>query len=165
MTEKTAVMLLEQLDLNQLLNTPTPSPADAELAERISGGSTGTNSFWQLAGLVLMLIIILVAAYYTSRLVGGIKLGQLRKSNFQVIDSYRVTPNKALQIVRIGNKYIVIAIGKDDINFITELDESEVILKEFQQGEKRGFDQSFKQILDKLKNNYDAKADNHEDTK
>ena len=73
----------------------------------------------------------------------------MKKSNFQVIDSYRVTPNKALQIVKIGNKYVVVAIGKDNINFITELDEAEVIIRESHQGEK----QSFKQILDKLKNN------------
>lgn len=164
MTEKTTVLLLEQLDLDQLLGTPTPSPAAMDSAAGISGGGTGYSSFWQLAGLVLMLIIILVAAHYTSRIIGGIKLGQLRKSNFQVIDSYRITPNKALQIVRIGNKYIVIAIGKDDINFITELDESEVILRELHQGEKLSFEQSFKQILDKLKNNDDAKAGNHEDT-
>lgn len=164
MTEKTTVMLLEQLDINQLLGTPTPSPAVTDSIGSISGESSGYNSFWQLAGLVLMLIIILIAAYYTSRIVGGIKLGQLRRSNFQVIDSYRITPNKTLQIVKIGNKYIVIAIGKDDVNYITELDESEVILKEFHQGEKQGLEQSFKQILDKLKNNKDAKADNHEDT-
>ncbi len=148
-----------QLDLDQLLGTPTPTPVEGDLTQVLSGAGSG-HSFWQLAGLLLALIIILVAAYYTSRLVGGVKLGQLQKSNFQVIDSYRITSNKMLQIVKIGNKYIVIAVGKEEISYITELEEAQVLRKEFRPGEK----QSFKQILDKLKNNKDAKADNHEDT-
>jgi flagellar protein FliO/FliZ len=142
-------MLLEGLDLNKIIGTPTTSPAAEGSSVTLPQGTSSYDSPLQLVGLVFLLIIILVAAYYTSKFIGGIKLGQMRKSNFQVIDSYRVTPNKALQIVKIGNKYVVISIGKDDINFITELDEAEVIIRESQKGEK----QSFKQIFDKLKNN------------
>lgn len=149
MTGKTMVMLLDNLDLDKVFGTATPSPTAGEGSGNLSKGVSTYDSLWQLVGLVLLLIIILIAAYYTSRFIGGIKLGQLKKSNFQVIDSYRVTPNKALQIVKIGNKYVVIAIGKDDITYITELDESEVMIREIHQGDK----QSFKQIFDKLKNN------------
>ena len=149
MTGNTRIMLLEGLDLDKIIGTPTPSPTAEGSTVTIPQGASSYDSILQLVGLVFLLIIILVAAYYTSKFIGGIKLGQMKKSNFQVIDSYRVTPNKVLQIVKIGNKYVVVAIGKDNINFITELDESEVIIRESQQGEK----QSFKQILDKLKNN------------
>jgi flagellar protein FliO/FliZ len=148
MTGNTRIMLLESLDLDKIIGTPTPSPVGGDASITVpQSGSYG--SLGQLIGLVALLIVILVAAYYTSRLIGGIKLGQMKKSNFQVIDSYRVTPNKALQLVKIGNKYIVIAIGKDDIHYITELEENEVTFRESQPGEK----QSFKQILEKLKNN------------
>jgi flagellar protein FliO/FliZ len=143
------IMLLEGLDLGKIIGTPTPSPTAGDASATLPTGASSYDSIWQLVGLVFMLIIILVAAYYTSKFIGGIKMGQMKKSNFQVIDSYRVTPNKALQIVKIGNKYVVIAIGKDNINLITELDESEVMIRESNPSEK----QSFKQILDKLKNN------------
>ncbi len=149
MTGNTSIMLLEGLDLDKIIGTPTPSPATGGSSAMIPQGTSAYDSIPQLIGLVLLLIIILVAAYYTSRFIGGIKLGQMKKSNFQVIDSYRVTSNKVLQIVKIGNKYVVIAIGKDNINYITEIDEAEVVVRDSQQGEK----QSFKQILDKLKNN------------
>jgi flagellar protein FliO/FliZ len=149
MSGNTVIMLLEGLDLGKIIGTPTPLPTVGDASDPIPQGLSSYDSVWQLVGLIALLIIILVAAYYTSRFIGGIKLGQMRKSNFQVIDSYRVTPNKVLQIVKIGNKYVVIAIGKDDIHFITELDEAEVIIRESHQVEK----QSFKQILDKLKNN------------
>jgi flagellar protein FliO/FliZ len=142
-------MLLEGLDLDKIIGTPIPSSAAEGSSVTLPQGTASYDSPLQLVGLVFLLIIILIAAYYTSKFIGGIKLGQMKKSNFQVIDSYRVTPNKALQIVKIGNKYVVISIGKDNINFITELDEAEVVIRESHQGEK----QSFIQIFDKLKNN------------
>jgi flagellar protein FliO/FliZ len=148
MTENTRIMLLEGLDLDKIIGTPTTSPTSEGSSATLPKGASSYDSPLQLVGLVFLLIIILLAAYYTSKFIGGIKLGQMKKSNFQVIDSYRVTPNKALQIVKIGNKYVVISIGKDNINFITELDEAEVVIRESHQGEK----QSFIQIFDKLKN-------------
>jgi flagellar protein FliO/FliZ len=146
MTGKTIVILQKTFDLNAVLGTPTPSvtPGD-QLPAKVSS----FDSISQLVGLVFLLIIILVAAYFTSKFVGGIKLGQLKNSNFKVIDSYRISPNKVIQIVKIGNKYMVIAIAKDTINVITELEEAEVLIKEVHQGER----QNFKQILEKLRNN------------
>lgn len=107
-----------------------------------------TDNVLQLIGLCLLLVIILAAAYYTTRLVGRYKLGQLKDSNFKVVDSYRISPNKMLQIVKIGHKYVVIGIGKDQISYITELSENEIIPKEVYEGQK----QSFRQILEKLRN-------------
>jgi flagellar protein FliO/FliZ len=107
-----------------------------------------TDNVLQLIGLVLLMILILVAAYYTSRFIGAKKLGQLKNSNFTVIDTYRINQNKMLQIVKIGNKYVVIAINKDSINLITELNESEIHINEVHPLEKL----SFKSILEKLKN-------------
>ncbi len=133
--------------INALNGSPTPSPEGGNGSTFDRGIST-TDSFVQLVSLVFVLIIILVAAYYTSRFVGKMKMGQMNKSNFQVIDTYRISQTKALQIVKIANKYVVIAIAKDTIEVITELDEAEVMIREFHNDEK----QSFKQILDKLKN-------------
>ncbi|NLO10747.1 MAG: flagellar biosynthetic protein FliO [Clostridiales bacterium] len=106
-----------------------------------------TNNVLQLLGLVLLLIVILIAAYYTSKFVGRYKMGQLKDSNIQVIEAYRISTNKMLQIVKISNKYVVIGISKDNITYITELDESQVLTHEIKEGEK----QSFRQIFEKIK--------------
>lgn len=107
-----------------------------------------TNSILQLIASVFILIFILVAAFYTTKFISRLSLGKLKNSNFKVIDTYRISPNKFVQIVKIGNKFIVIAIGKDTINYITELDEAEVLIRE----ENVKVDLSFKQILEKMKN-------------
>ena len=131
--------------INALKSSPTPSPTAENAA--YSGISTA-DSFVQLVSLVFVLIIILVAAYFTSRFIGKMKMGKMSKSNFQVIDSYRISQNKTLMIVKIANKYVVLAIAKDTIEIITELEEAEVMIREIRKDEK----QSFKQVLDKLKN-------------
>lgn len=108
-----------------------------------------SNNVLELLGLCLVLAIILLAAYYTSRFIGRYKLGQLKDSNFQVIDMYRISNSKMLQIVKIANKYVVIGIGKDQITYITELDEGEVLTHEVKEGET----QSFRDVFEKLKRN------------
>jgi flagellar protein FliO/FliZ len=142
------MVILQGTNLDIFSSTPTPTGALAEEVAKDVTERTTMDSFMQLVGLVFLLIVILIAAYYTSKFVGGIKLGQLKHSNFSVIDSYRIGPNKVMQIVKIGNKYIVIAIGKDTINVVTELEEADVFIKEINTSEKL----NFKQILDKLKN-------------
>ncbi len=124
--------------------TPTPSSAPSEVPNQI----VGSNSVLELIGLVFILILILVAAYFTSKYAGKLSLGQLKNSNFRVIDTYRISPNKFLQIIKVSNKFIVISVGKDTVNFITELEESEVYVRDMQMKE----NMNFKQILDKLKN-------------
>lgn len=154
MTGRT-IALLQGTNLDELLNSaPDPTQAVSDpVVDGLTRRSTTWESFIQMIGLVFVLIVILVAAYFTSKFVAGIKLGQMKASNFTVIDSYRISPNKALQIVKIGNKYIVIAIGKDTVNYITELNETEVFIREYHPGEKP----DFKQLLEKL-----GKRTNHE---
>lgn len=136
-------------EINQMTSAPTAAPGSAnQTIQELTRTSSGWGSFLQLVGLVFLLIIILIATYYTTRLVGGIKQNQLKNSNFKVIDAWRISPNKAVQIVKIGDKYIVLGIGKDTINYITELDEAEVLIRENNASEKL----SFRQILEKLRN-------------
>lgn len=149
MSIEAMILLSEGQDkLGDFFGSPTPTPT-AQDSTPFLETSSASGSFWQLVGLVFLLIIILVAAYYTSRFVANLKIGQLKKSNFMVIDSYRISTTKALQIVKVGNRYLLLAIGKDSINLLTELDETEVVIRELHQGEKL----NFKQLLDKLKNN------------
>ncbi|MGB4658472.1 MAG: flagellar biosynthetic protein FliO [Mobilitalea sp.] len=144
MMGKNMVMLLES-DIVDKINGSVTEKALKATTESPSS----QDNFMQLIGLILLLVIILVAAYFVSKFVGGIKLGQYKNSNFKVIDTYQIAPNRTMQIVKIANKYIVISIGKDTVNYITELDEPEVLLKDTPIGEKP----NFKQIFEKLRMN------------
>lgn len=141
-----AVVILQDL-INKINNaTPTPSVSDAQTA--LPSGS-GWESFIQLIGLIILLALIIAATYFTTRLIGNVKQGQMKNSNFTLIDAYRVSPNKLLQIVKIGDKYVVLAVCKDTITYITELDEDSVTARNYQTNEKL----SFSKLFEKVRNN------------
>ena len=89
-----------------------------------------SNNVFQLIGVTFLFLFVLVITYVTTKLIGGIKAGTLTESNFKVIDTYKVTQNKHMQIIKIGSKYFVIAVCKDTIQLITELKEEDIVLKD-----------------------------------
>ncbi|WP_051650840.1 flagellar biosynthetic protein FliO [Lachnoclostridium phytofermentans] len=105
------------------------------------------KSWFELFGLLLLFIFIVVGCYFTTKLVANKQLKQLKHSNFKVIDTYRITQNKFLQIIQIGTRYVVISITKDNITFITELSEEELLYKGEAEVKK---EINFKQILSEM---------------
>lgn len=115
-----------------------------------------TGNIGELIVLFIIFILIIVACYYVTRFIGGKQLKQMKNSNFTVLDTYRITQNKFLQLVRMGNQYVVIAVTKDNISVIARLTEEEVIKPE----DKSPQEVSFKHILTKIINkNKEEKVD------
>lgn len=96
----------------------------------LTTGMTTFDSVLKLIGLIILFIIIIFATYFTSRFIGRFQNNQMQKGNFKVIESYRITQGKYLQIIKVSSKYFVIALGKDEITFITQLEEDEILLKD-----------------------------------
>ena len=116
-----------------------------------------SSNMFELLGLIVLFAILLVACYYVTKFVGNKQMKQLKNSNFTIIDTYRVTQNKFLQMVKIGNRYIVIAVTKDQISLIAQLNEEEVLLPETHSVQ----DGAFKNVLSDLikKKKDDEKVD------
>ncbi|MCR4806211.1 MAG: flagellar biosynthetic protein FliO [Lachnospiraceae bacterium] len=75
----------------------------------------------QFLTVFVIFLLVLAITYYTTRFVGRYQKLQGLNRNFEAIETYRVTGNKFLQLVRIGKRYFVIAVGKDEINLISEI--------------------------------------------
>ena len=105
------------------------------------------QSLFELLGLILIFVIVLVVCYYTTRFVAGRQLVQKKVGNFEVVETFPLSQNKYLQLIRMGNKYVVISVAKDSVSFVTELDETEVC-----QIQKNSFSsgKSFKEVLSGL---------------
>lgn len=115
-------------------------------------GMSNSESILQLLGVSILFVFILVITYYTTKFVGGAKLGQTKKGNFKVLETYKIAQNKYLQLVQIGTRYFVIAIGKDDIRSLVELQESEIIQQE-------QFDKQNIKFIDVLTNFHNKQTD------
>ncbi len=108
--------------------------------------SDRAESFTQFLTVILVFVLVLALTYLTTRFVGSYHKSRALTRNFEVIETYRITNGKYLQIVKIGKKYVVIGIGKDDITNICELSEDDI--KEIPEQSVQGFE-SFRSILEK----------------
>lgn len=82
------------------------------------------DSIVKLVAAVVVFIFVLAVTYFTTRFIGNYQKQSVRGSNFNVIDTYRLSPNKYLQILKIGAEYVVIAVCKDNVTMLCRLDES-----------------------------------------
>ena len=93
----------------------------------LTAGMSNIDNLLQLLGVSILFIFILVITYYTTKFVGGAKLSITKNSNFKVLETYKIAQNKYLQLIQIGTRYFVISVSKDDIRFLTELSENEIL--------------------------------------
>ena len=104
------------------------------------------SSSAQFITVLLIFLVVVAITYFTTRYIAGYQKNLIRTGNMELVESLRISNNKYLQIVKTGNKYLVIAVCKDTVTFLTELEESELIIS---QEEAVGLD--FKGLLEKAK--------------
>ena len=101
--------------------------------------NTRYTNVLQLIGTLLVFIIVIAACYFVTRFVGGKQLAQQKNSNFDVLDTMRLAQNRYLQIVQVGRRYFVIAISKDNISLISELQEEDIVCRRQNRPNQAGF--------------------------
>lgn len=123
----------------------------------LAGTSKSVQSLFELLGLILVFIIVLVVCYYTTRFVAGRQTVQKKPGNFEILETFPIAQNKYLQLIRMGNKYVVISVSKESVNYITDLEEEEIcrIQKTTTMSGK-----SFKEVLSGLYKKTEEKEEN-----
>ena len=76
--------------------------------------SSSLNSFIQLLGVLLIFLFVLVITYFTTKWIGGYQKVQMSGRSFQVVDTIRIANNKLVQVIKMGDVYLVIAVAKDN---------------------------------------------------
>ena len=98
---------------------------------------------------LVTLIVIFAFTYFATRWVGGIQKEKMIGSNVKVLETMRISNSKYIQILKIGNKCFAIAVCKDTVTYLCEVNEEELIYRENSTG---GIHvDNFKAILDKYK--------------
>lgn len=111
--------------------------------------STNTiDSVAELISVILIFIFVLALTYFTTRFVGSYQKNKMSGSNVNVLETFRISNNKYIQIIKIGKKYFAIAVCKDTVSYLCELDGEDLI---YNSTTTESHSDSFKAILDKLK--------------
>ena len=110
--------------------------------------TSSLKSVGQLICVILLFLFVLFLAYVAARIAGSFQSSFLNKrSNVKVIEVFRLSNNKVIEIVKIGDRYLALAVGKDSVTVLTELAGNEI--KE-QETALEPID--FKNILEKIRN-------------
>lgn len=111
----------------------------------VPGGIEGVA---QLISVILIFVFVVVLTYVTTYIVGNYQKSRMAGNNIQVLETMRISNNKYIQVVKIGKKYFAIAVCKDTVTYLCELNGEDLI---FNSTSTEFHSDSFKAILDKLK--------------
>ncbi|MDD6057545.1 MAG: flagellar biosynthetic protein FliO [Clostridiales bacterium] len=127
--------------------------------------SSSLDNFLQLSGVLLIFLVVLVMVYITTRWIANVQKIQMTGKGLQVVETIRIAGNKYVQVVKAGEVYLVIAVGKDTVTLLAKLTEDEYggAYEQIQEtlSKENGFDmpESFQQALERVKERFSKKQD------
>ena len=87
------------------------------------------DGYVQFLTVLLLFVFVLAITYVVTRWIAGYQKNRAGSGNLEIIETCRVASNKYIQIVRAGEKYLVIAVGKDEVHMLSELSAIELDLR------------------------------------
>lgn len=102
----------------------------------------------QLIALLILFIVVLFGAVFTTKFIGKLNLKRGVGKNMQLLEAISVGPQKVLQLIKVGEEIILIAISKDRITFIKEIKKDDIDLNIYNAREKETI--PFSKQLDKF---------------
>lgn len=115
--------------------------------------SSGLESFVQMLVAFIVFIIVIALTGITTKWIGGYQKTKFSNKNLKPIESMKVGNNKFIQLVKVGEVYLVVGIGKDEIHPIAKLTQEELpeLLEEVEEASNIS-GESFQNILAKIRN-------------
>lgn len=89
-----------------------------------------TDSYLQFITVLILFVLVLGITWFVTKWIAKYQKGQFTTGNLEVLETCRVAVNKSVQIVRAGDKYLVIAIGKEEVHMLAELSKEELVFAE-----------------------------------
>ena len=114
------------------------------------------DSYMQFITVLIIFLFVLLITYWVTKWTAGYQKSQTANTNMEIIETIRLSGNKYVQIIRVGRKYLAVAICRDTVTMLTEVSEQDLI---FSDNNMSGT-LKFKDILEKMqKKNFLEKED------
>ncbi len=79
------------------------------------------SGYAQFIAVLVIFVLVLGVTALTTRWISGYQKQQSANSNIEVIETSRLTNNKYLQIIRVGETYKLIAVCKDTVTMLGDI--------------------------------------------
>lgn len=125
--------------------------------------SSALGSFIQLLGVLIIFLFVLAITYFTTKWIGNYQKTNFANKNLQIVESIRVGI-KFIAIVKAGEVYLVVAVGKDDVTLLTQLTEEQLSeVPDFSAAQNRfpmdgkAAQENFSEVLNRVKEHFPKK--------
>lgn len=119
--------------------------------------SSSLDSFLELIGVLLIFVFILVITYLCSKWMAGYQKMHMKSKNLQIIESIPAGNNKAICLVKAGTEYLVVGIGKDEIQYLATLSEEQLTDFSFREEKTTGKEETFQEIFGQFRDKMSKK--------
>ena len=119
--------------------------------------SASMDSFLELIGVLLIFVFVLVITYLCSKWMAGYQKIHMKSKNLQVIESIPAGSNKAICLVKAGTEYLVVGVGKDEIQYLATLSEEQLTDLSFREDKSTGKEESFQEIFGQFRDRMSKK--------
>lgn len=117
------------------------------------------NSYAQFITVLILFVLVLGVTAVVTKWLAGYQKQQGVSGNIQVIETSRISNNKYIQIVRVGDTYMIIAVCKDTVTLLGQISEESLKLAN------PGGDFSFRELLDRVVRRNSATAEEPEESR
>lgn len=108
--------------------------------------SQRADSAAQFITVLVLFILVLGITALTTKWMAGYQKQQNLNGNIEVIEAQRISTGKYLQIVRVGEKYLAVAVCKDTVTMLTELDKEQLVFSNNNGASAAGFGDLFEKV-------------------
>ncbi len=124
------------------------------LEMQLDSESNWSSSFATAGQFFLIIIafaIVLFLAYFSTRWIGSMKMGARRNSSLKIVSTMPLGGSNSLQVVKVGERYFLIGVSKENITFISEVSKDDISEIEVEKV-KLPFEKYFQDCFSKFKN-------------
>ena len=82
---------------------------------------SSTNTYVEFITICIIFIGVLALTLYVTRWIAKYQRVQNAGKNIEIIEASRIDASKYMELVRVGEKYFVIAVCKDTVTMLTEI--------------------------------------------
>lgn len=126
--------------------------------------SEKTNSIAQFITVFILFLVVVAITWATTHWIANYqKVQNTEASNIKLIEAQRLGNGKYIQIAKIGEKYVAMAVCKDTVTVLCEIPEDQIVISEDKADLTTNFKDMFAKVLEnKNKTNSDETQDSKE---
>lgn len=91
-------------------------------------GYQAADGIAELLTMLLVFVLVLILAWYTTRWIARYQRGQKKEGNISILETCPAGNGKFIQIVRVADTYFALAVCKDTVTLLGEIPKEQLTL-------------------------------------